>query len=295
MFIKETLMNQNLYFKFFILICLVGTLFGKVTFPNEIHKREILFVGEKRVEYYTLYKSNLTYTVYGPDSIKIYSRKAIPSRDNKVHSFGYRAVIDYKDTVNASFNKRIYSKIKSSEHKRHGYSSAGIQEIFIPPGKHNLELIPLTDSSRPVLIRTVIHPYKRDKGKGKFISPESETPLFFINFGEKKVRYLRLDSSNQMRFSLSESSRIKAICRLKYFDDMSNTQNYRLGLIKDGELLKTFVIQSEQSSKNLLLNENPLYVGEPNILEIELETGSYSFELLDENRSVYIRAMKYEI
>ena len=288
-------MNQNLYFKFFNLFFIGAVLFGKALSPNEMNTREILSIGEKRVEYHTLYKTKLSYTVYGPDTIKIYSRKAIPSRDSKLHSFGYRFVLDKRDTISTNYNKRIYSKVRSSEHKRHGYSSAGIEEFVIPSGKHQVELIPLDKLSRPVLIRMMINPFKRDKGRGEFINPESETPLFYINFGGKKVRYLRIDHGNQMRFSLDRSYRTKAICRLKYLDNMSKTQSYRLGLFKNEELIKTFVIKSEQSSRNLFLNENQLDIGDPNNLEIELEKGSYTFEILDKDRSVYLRFMKYEI
>ncbi|HJM47176.1 MAG TPA: hypothetical protein QGH56_05085 [Candidatus Marinimicrobia bacterium] len=182
-------MSRNLFYSFFLIIGLNGITFGKAVDPKEIDRREILFVGENRQEYFSLYKSSLHYTVYGPDTVKIYARKAIPSRDNEIKSFGYSLIIDKEDTLHTQFKKRIYSKITSAEHRRHGYSSAGIYSLPIPFGKHELELIPLSESSRPVLVRMIINPLQRDRGRGKFILPESETPLFFIDFGEKKIRY----------------------------------------------------------------------------------------------------------
>jgi hypothetical protein len=241
-------MSRNLFYSFFLIIGLNGITIGKAVDPKEIDRREILFIGENRQEYFSLYKSSLHYTVYGPDTVKIYARKAIPSRDNEIKSFGYSLIIDKEDTLHTQFNKRIYSKITSAEHRRHGYSSAGIYSLPIPFGKHELELIPLSELSRPVLVRIIIHPLQRDRGRGKFILPESETPLFFINFGEKKIRYLQLDYWNQLKFSVEKPKRIKVICRLKYFEDMSKTQNYRLRLSKNGEAINTFFIQTEQSS-----------------------------------------------
>ena len=287
-------MSRNLFYSFFLIIGLNGVTIGKAVDPKEIDRREILFVGENRQEYFSLYKSSLHYTVYGPDTVKIYARKAIPSRDNEIKSFGYSLIIDKEDTLHTQFNKRIYSKITSAEHRRHGYSSAGIYSLPIPFGKHELELIPLSESSRPVLVRMIINPLRRDRGRGKFILPESETPLFFINFGEKKIRYLQLDYWNQLKFSVEKSKRIKVICRLKYFEDMSKTQNYRLRLSKNGEVINTFFIQTEQSSEKLLLDNSSLDIGVSNSINIELDPGNYTFELLENKRSVYLRVMEYD-
>ena len=287
-------MNRNLFYSFSLLIGLIGITIGKAVDPKEIDNREILFVGENRQEYFSLYKSSLHYTVYGPDTVKIYARKAIPSRDNEIKSFGYSLIIDKEDTLHTQFKKRIYSKITSAEHRRHGYSSAGIYSLPIPFGKHELELIPLSESSRPVLVRMIINPLQRDRGRGKFILPESETPLFFINFGEKKIRYLQLDYWSQLKFSVEKSKRIKVICRLKYFEDMSKTQNYRLRLSKNGEVINTFFIQTEQSSEKLLLDNSSLDIGVSNSINIELDPGNYTFELLESKRSVYLRVMEYD-
>ena len=287
-------MSRNLFYSFFLIIGINGITIGKAVDPKEIDRREILFVGENRQEYFSLYKSSLHYTVYGPDTVKIYARKAIPSRDNEIKSFGYSLIIDKEDTLHTQFNKRIYSKITSAEHRRHGYSSAGIYSLPIPFGKHELELIPLSESSRPVLVRMIINPLQRDRGRGKFILPESETPLFFINFGEKKIRYLQLDYWNQLKFSVEKPKRIKVICRLKYFEDMSKTQNYRLRLSKNGEAINTFFIQTEQSSEKLLLDNFSLDIGVSNSINIELDPGDYTFELLENKRSVYLRVMEYD-
>ena len=287
-------MSRNLFYSFFLIIGINGITFGKAVDPKEIDRREILFVGENRQEYFSLYKSSLHFTVYGPDTVKIYARKAIPSRDNEIKSFGYSLIIDKEDTLHTQFNKRIYSKITSAEHRRHGYSSAGIYSLPIPFGKHELELIPLSESSRPVLVRMIINPLRRDRGRGKFILPESETPLFFINFGEKKIRYLQLDYWSQLKFSVEKSKRIKVICRLKYFEDMSKTQNYRLRLSKNGEVINTFFIQTEQSSEKLLLDNSSLDIGVSNSINIELDPGNYTFELLENKRSVYLRVMEYD-
>ena len=287
-------MNRNLFYSFSLIIGLIGITIGKAVDPKEIDNREILFVGENRQEYFSLYKSSLHFTVYGPDTIKIYARKAIPSRDHEMQSFGYSLVLNEKDTIHTQFKKRIYSKITSAEHKRHGYSSAGIYFLPIPFGKHEIELLPLSKYSRAVLFRMIINPLKRDRGRGKFVLPDSEIPLFYINFGEKKVRYLQLDYWNQMKFSVEKPKRIKAICRLKYFEDMSKTQNYRLQLSKNGEVIKTFFIQTEQSSEKLLLDDSPLDIGVSNSIDIELDPGNYTFELLEDKRSVYLRVMEYE-
>ncbi len=287
-------MNRNLFYSLSFLVVLNGIAIGKAVDPTEINKREILFVDENRQEYFSLYNSSLHYTIYGPDTLKIYARKAIPSLDHKMHSFGYSLVLNKKDTTQKQFKKRIYSKITSAEHKRHGYSSAGIYFLPIPFGKHEIELLPLSKYSRSVLVRMIIHPLKRDKGRGKFVLPDSETPLFYINFGEKKVRYLQLDYWNQLKFSVEKPKRIKAICRLKYFEDMSKTQNYRLQLSKNGEVIKTFFIQTEQSSEKLLLDDSSLDIGVSNSIDIELDPGNYTFELLEDKRSVYLRVIKYE-
>ena len=287
-------MSRNLFYSFSLIIGLIGITIGKEVDPKEIDNREILFVGENRQEYFSLYKSSLHFTVYGPDTVKIYARKAIPSRDHEMKSFGYSLVLNEEDTIHTQFKKRLYSKITSSEHKRHGYSSAGIYSLPIPFGKHEIELLPLSKYSRSVLVRMIIHPLKRDKGRGRFILPDSEIPLFYINFGEKKVRYLQLDYWNQLKFSVEKPKRIKAICRLKYFEDMSKTQNYRLQLSENGEVIKTFFIQTEQSSEKLLLDDSPLDIGVSNSIDIELDPGNYTFELLEDKRSVYLRVMKYE-
>ena len=287
-------MSRNLFYRFSLIIGLIGITIGKAVDPKEIDNREILFVGENRQEYFSLYKSPLHFTVYGPDTVKIYARKAIPSRDHKMKSFGYFLVLNEKDTIHTQFKKRLYSKITSAEHKRHGYSSAGIYSLPIPFGKHEIELLPFSKYSRAVLVRMIIHPLKRDKGKGRFILPDSETPLFYINFGEKKVRYLQLDYWNQLKFSVEKPKRIIVICRLKYFEDMSKTQNYRLQLSENGEVIKTFFIQTEQSSEKLLLDDSPLDIGESNSIDIELDPGNYTFELLEDKRSVYLRVMEYE-
>ena len=287
-------MSRNLFYSFSLIIGLIGITIGKTVDPKEIDNREILFVGENRQEYFSLHKSSLHFTVYGPDTVKIYARKAIPSRDHEMQSFGYSLVLNEKDTIHTQFKKRLYSKITSAEHKRHGYSSVGICSLPIPFGKHEIELLPLSKYSRSVLVRMIIHPLKRDKGRGRFILPDSEIPLFYINFGEKKVRYLQLDYWNQLKFSVEKPKRIKAICRLKYFEDMSKTQNYRLQLSKNGEVIKTFFIQTEQSSEKLLLDDSSLDIGVSNSIDIELDPGNYTFELLEDKRSVYLRVMEYE-
>ena len=75
---------------------------------------------------------------------------------------------------------------------------------------------------------------------------------------------------------------------------MSKTQNYRLSLSKNAEVLKTYFIQTELSSENLILNESPLTISTSKTIDIELDPGNYTFELLDEKRAVYLRIMEYE-
>ena len=96
-------MNRNLFYSLSLLVCLNGFTIGKAVEPKEINNREILFVGENRQEYFSLYKSSLHYTVYGIDTVNIYSRKAIPSLDHKMHTFGYSLVLNEEDTIHTQF------------------------------------------------------------------------------------------------------------------------------------------------------------------------------------------------
>ncbi|HJM47177.1 MAG TPA: hypothetical protein QGH56_05090 [Candidatus Marinimicrobia bacterium] len=75
---------------------------------------------------------------------------------------------------------------------------------------------------------------------------------------------------------------------------MSKTQNYRLRLSKNGEVINTFFIQTEQSSEKLLLDNSSLDIGVSNSINIELDPGNYTFELLESKRSVYLRVMEYD-
>ena len=58
-------MNQNLYYKYFLII-LFTSLFGKAFIPKEINYRESLILNEKEREYFLLYKDDLNYQISGP-------------------------------------------------------------------------------------------------------------------------------------------------------------------------------------------------------------------------------------
>ena len=268
---------------------------GKAVSPKENEEnREILYIGEKSTEYFSLFKSSLNYTIYGPDTLKVYSRLKIPLLDRKSHSFGYYIILNKKDTVKTKYDKRIYSKVSSTEYKRHGFSSAGIYSLPIPPGKHEIELKPLNGANDYILVRMIIHPSLRDKGKGRFIWPDSDTPFYYISFENKRVRYLRLDTGNPLMFTIDKTKRIKLICRLKYLPEMSHVQNFRLDLSRKNEFLKTYLVQTELSDEKLLLDGTPLGIGKSKSMDIELEPGNYSLKIMDENNSVYVRVMEYE-
>ena len=285
-------MNQNQLFKVVISIILLNSIVWTETVePNEKDRLEILSIEENRRAYFHLIDKPLNYRVYGPDTLEVITRLAIPKKEKSEVKYSFQVSLDGEITKFEKVSK-IYSKVKSSQHPAHGYTSSQVERIFIPKGKHNLIMYP-DDKHKRILTRVVSHPEKRDKGAGLFIKQIGRKPRL-VSIGDKQIRYYELSNSEPFQFIVGDATRIKVITRLLFSDEMGTEENYRVSISSENIVGSVFSYTVSRSYKYTIDGDNVVPGGSKSFM-FELSQGQYDLKLLDEEKTVLIRVLEYEL
>ncbi|MBC8175543.1 MAG: hypothetical protein H8E82_07815 [Candidatus Marinimicrobia bacterium] len=289
-------MNRNRFYKIFLFLIGFSVLFGKSINPVEKDKKEILIINGKRRTYYQIHGNSLHYEIHGPKRIEIICRRAVPRRDKKEKTFGYKLILDESNPITVQHNENISRGVKSSQHPGHGYTHSGKYFLNIPDGKHTITLEPLEKRSSPVLIRILMERFRKDKGDRKFIESTTEAALKHLKINKKKLRYFELTDKISVEFELTGPRWFEVYSRLAFEDWMANEGSYRLRIIKDGKELGTYFFTTEKSEQSIIVEDKTLVPGKWRSCEVDVKAGKYqySIELLDKNKKVYIRCLEYE-
>ena len=270
-------MNQNLYYRYFLLL-LLTSLFGKAFVPKEINYKESLILNEKEREYFLLYKDDLNYQIAGPVRLEIISRRAIPESSSRKYNFGY--ILSYDDLDDIEINHRKYKKddLFSMEHPGHGYTQAGKTILNIPPGEHNLKLIP-SYRGKPILIRIVKKMFKNTEGITEMILPYEDIIVEELQFNNKKRNYFEIEKNNLLSFGLNSNLDISFYGRIEKNNVVSNNF-YQLEIFENNRQ-KCFVVDfyDQESTKG-------------KIYQFKSKDVPFSIKLLKSSNPVYLRVLK---
>ena len=270
-------MNQNLYYKYFLLI-LFTSLFGKAFVPKEINYKESLILNEKEREYFLLYKDDLNYQIAGPVRLEIISRRAIPESSNRKYNFGY--ILSYDDLDDIEINHRKYKKddLFSKEHPGHGYTQAGKTILNLPPGEHNLKLIP-SYRGKPVLIRIVKKMFKNTEGITEMILPYEDIIVEELQFNNKKRNYFEIEKNNLLSFRPNSNLDISFYGRIEK-NNVDSNNFYQLEIFENNRQ-KCFVVDfyDQESTKG-------------KIYQFKSKDVPFSIKLTESSNPVYLRVLK---
>ncbi|MAV59415.1 MAG: hypothetical protein CMG07_05645 [Candidatus Marinimicrobia bacterium] len=270
-------MNQNLYYKYFLLI-LFTSLFGESFNPQEINFKENLILNEKEREYFLLYKDDLNYKITGPKRLEIISRRAIPESSNRKYNFGY--ILSYDDLDDIEINHKKYKKdfLYSKDHPGHGYTQAGKTILNIPPGEHNLKLIP-SYRGKPVLVRIVKKMFKNTEGITEMILPDEDIVVNELQFNNKKRNYFEIEKNNLLSFSTYSNLDISFYGRIEE-NNILNNNFYQLEILENNRQ-KCFVVDfyNNESSKG-------------KIFQLKSKDDPFSIKLIESSNPVHLRVLK---
>ena len=144
------------------IVALIGFVFAKIIYPEQLESKEILEIYNKEREYFRLIEDKLTYFVEGPCVFSIYSRIAFPKMSNDMNAYKLNVSIDDTDSFIVEHDHRKDSNVKSDIHPGHAYTISGKDIINVPKGQHRIELVSVDDNSN-LLIRCTSNPFKKHK------------------------------------------------------------------------------------------------------------------------------------
>ncbi len=291
-------MSLNQFYKYMRLALIgifipAGVIEGKMIPPVETDKKEILTINDKRRSYFQLHGNSLTWKITGPKRIEIIARRAVPRRDNQEKTFGYRITLDTLSTEIVEHTAIRSKGVTSSQHPGHGYTKSGHYSVKIPAGDHVIDVRPVRDRSKPVLVRMIEKKIITSNDSGEYIQAGSTT--HHLKIGNTRVRYSPLSYGDTFSINPTGYSQIKIYSRLAFQHWRNGEDTYRLRIFQGNRIIGTYYFSSERSELSEVEEDKTIIPAKWRSCDIQTpeKKTPYSIELLDEEKTVYVRCIGF--
>lgn len=292
-------MNQNQSYRFinmipfYFLIIFLSGLQGETIRPQEKNKKEILTINNKKRTYYQLHKEPLTYKLSGPKRVEIIARGVVPRKETNEVQFSYYLIMDTGDSIFINHNGVKTKSITSAQHPGHGFTHPGKYFINITKGNHWFTIKPISEKHLPLVVRVRVKEFESENDDRKFVKVLGGINPSHLVTGEKSIRYYKLIHGDKLQFEPKNLSKIILLSRLGFQNGMSDYEQYQIRILKDEKIVGTYFFSSEKSENSTIKENKKVIPGKWRSCEINLtkKKHTYSVELLDKGKTVYIRCL----
>ncbi|SVE05040.1 uncharacterized protein METZ01_LOCUS457894, partial [marine metagenome] len=145
----------------------------------------------------------------------------------------------------------------------------------------------------PMVVRVRVKEFERAGNLRKFMKNLGGIKPSHLVTGDKSIRYYKLSHGERLQFEPKKLSKFTLLSRLGFQNGMSDYEQYQIRVWKDDKVLGTYFFSPEKSDDSFIKENKKVIPGKWRSCEIELskKKSTYSVELLDKGKTVYIRCL----
>ena len=293
-------MSQTVYYSIIkLVLCfgLISPVSGKLLKPSANgEEKEILLVASKRRIYYPVREEGIVYSLNGPMRLEFIARYPVLKKKKKSHRFGYKVVLDQKDTININHRYKVQSRIRSVQHPKHRYTYSGNYFINLDKGNHQIEVLGDNKNKYPVLVRLIAKEFESVGKSKKILVPMIHQNAVSILTNKKKIDYFECNSNYDLQIQARGSNTLRILSRLEFTDSMGPEESYRIRVREGAKVVGTYYFNTERSSVSQVLNKPEVVPGKWRSCEIPVNKGehTYTIEIPDKGKTVLTRYIVYK-
>lgn len=253
--------------------------------PTTFDQSTKITVAGKSRTYFVLDKdSHLTVLVDGPSQLKIMSRLDLPSE---------KAEPDYSLEVRIEGSKKprtIHHTSKLSEKTESTPGSTGnigvlrSKVIDIPSGKHNVTIGLPEGSGDKVYVRLSQKTNEFTGGTAVVaMTPFEFTTEVELVSEEIVYPYYRVGTTDRAALRLVGPATLKVLSRIEYSPEMKGNQKWKVQVLEDGALKKSYKLSAGSSDVIQYRNPVPLLPSRAETFFVEIPQGEHVYEFRMEN------------
>lgn len=230
-------------------------------------------IGKKTSNYHKATRSQpITFRVKGPTKVRLLSRClfATPPKDRVTYRM--RIDIDGVALPIAAEKAGVSSRAKIADGKIVGTLERTI--LRIPDGDHTVRLTPEGDGPG-VAVRLFLGSGKKPKMTWVSFAPEEHAGSIRLHAGDTEYTYYRFNQEQLIRSTIDGPLRMKITTRLDFGAANGYTQGYVVHTMLDGELWKSFPLQSKASHTSTYPDLPDVAPGRGQIIELEVPDGNH--------------------
>ena len=236
-------------------------------------------IGGKSSSYQKATKQKpIEFRMKGPSSVRLLSRYLFAPTSSRGEKVAYQLAVEIDE---ATLPTTIEKASVSSQAWLEGGGRVGTLErtiVRIPAGDHKVRVYPL-EMGAAVAMRILPGTGKRAKTTWVPFAPETHAGALRLHSGDREYTYYRLNDAEAIRMTIHGPLRMKITTRLDFGAANGYTQAYVIQAFLDGELWKTFPLESRASHTSSYPEFPEVAPGRGRLVELEVPNGTHEVSI----------------
>lgn len=218
------------------------------------------------------------FRVKGPKSVRLLSRYMFssPPADDTEVTYRLRVEIDAATLPTATEKATVSTRARLPEGGRVGTLERTI--LRIPDGDHKVRVYPL-ERDATIALRVLSGSGKKSKISWTSFAPETHAGALRLHGGDTEYTYYRFNQEEAVAMTIHGPLRLKMTTRLDFGTGNGYTQAYVVKIFLDGELWKTYPLESRASHTSTYPDYPEITPGRGRILEVEIPDGTHEVSI----------------
>jgi hypothetical protein len=234
-------------------------------------------IGKKTSGYHkATAEQPVEFRVKGPTKVRLLSRCLFTTPPKDRITYRIHVEIDGVALPTAVENATVSSDARLADGKPIGTLERTI--LRIPDGDHKVRLFPEGEDPE-VAVRLFLGTGKKSKTTWVSFAPEDHAGSIRLHAGDTEYAYYRFNEEQPVQVTIVGPLRLKITTRLDFGSANGYTQSYIVHAMLDGELWKSFPLQSRASHTSTYPDFPDITPGRGQIIELEVPEGSHQIEI----------------
>jgi hypothetical protein len=243
--------------------------------PEDFVERVLVKAYGKEFIYYGVdAETPLTFAVKGPTQVRILTRLRYTEGMSGEQSYTLRVLTDGTEREKIVHRTTPSKKAAYIERSNLKLGKAMKLDVVIDDTNHTTFHVRLSSSSK---MRVEARIYKLDESIELIPTDYAETVTAFLSESRERS-YSLLTHRNPVQVRVEGPVHLRVQARLNYSPGMIGKQMYSIKVLKDGQTLKTFHIESVRSSTVTYKDRPDIIPGALHAFEIEVPEGQHVFD-----------------
>lgn len=253
---------------------------------------KLTIAGKSRTYFVLTEYSQVSVTVEGPSQLKVMSRLELKSANETPNYTLEVSIDDGKKPRLVRHTSKLSEKADMSDGSE-GYLGVLRSKVLdIPSGKHEV-VIKLPKGSKDRVLVRLSQKTNEFTGRTSVVpmTPFEYTSAVDLVTNETIYTYYRVGGEDRVALHLVGPATLKVLSRIEFGPEMKGSQRWRLQLIEDGKLKKTYSLAASTSDVIQYKLPSKFVPSRAETFFVEVPAGEhvYEFRLPDDRRTSLLR------